>query len=393
MEVKKTDLQKDAKKKAVRQRAWKLAHRLVRPVFERKFDLKVDKLDLEPPFLMIANHATNIDPILVSTAYKKQPLSFVASEHLSRLGLTSKILNRYFSIIPRSKASNAMGTVKSIMRALRKGDPVLLFAEGDCTWDGVSGKVFPATGKLAKAVGVPLVTYRMSGTYLSCPRWAEETRNGAVRGSLVHVYSKDELSEMTPEEVTNAINGDIYEDAWQGQLAQPVRYAAKAPAEGIEKALFICPECGGIDCISSKGNEVFCAKCGRIAKMNEYELLDECEFRTIREWELYQREKLREYIRQGSGSALFRGEGKLCDLAEDKPKARKAEFSLDIASKCMTVNGEVIPLSEVSDMAMVKTNRLLVSYGRSYYEIFSKRGILRPYLMTWQALRENTEEE
>ncbi|MBR4635354.1 MAG: 1-acyl-sn-glycerol-3-phosphate acyltransferase [Clostridia bacterium] len=393
MEVKKTDPQKDAKKRAVRQRAWRLAHRLVRPVFERKYAFTIDALELEPPFLMIANHAMNIDPILVSIAYKKQPLSFVASEHLGRLGLTSKLLNRYFSIISRSKASNAMGTVKSIMRALRKGDPVLLFAEGDCTWDGVSGKVFPATGKLAKAVGVPLVTYLMSGTYLTRPRWAEEARKGFIRGRLVHVYSKDELSEMTPEEVTAAINADIYEDAWQGQLSKPTVYAATAPAKGIEKALFICPECGGIDCIFTNGIEVFCEHCGRIAKMNEYELLDECKFRTVREWELFQREKLREYVQNGVGSDLFKGTGKLSDLAEGKPKSRKAEFSLDIASKCMTVNGERIPLSEISDMAMVKTNRLLISYGRSYYEIFSKRGILRPYLMTWQALRENTEGE
>lgn len=393
MEVKKTDPQKDAKKRAVRQRAWRLAHRLVRPVFERKYAFTIDALELEPPFLMIANHAMNIDPILVSVAYKKQPLSFVASEHLGRLGLTSKLLNRYFSIISRSKASNAMGTVRSVMRALRAGDPVLLFAEGDCTWDGVSGKVFPATGKLAKAVGVPLVTYRMSGTYLTHPRWAERDRRGCIHGSLVHVYNTDELAAMTPDEVTDAINRDIYEDAWECQLGSPAAFTAGSPAEGLEKALFICPKCGGIDCITTKGSEVFCEHCGRIARMDEYELLNDCGFRTIREWELFQREKLREYLQNCVGSDLFKGTGKLSDLAEGKPKSRKAEFSLDIASKCMTVNGERIPLSEISDMAMVKTNRLLISYGRSYYEIFSKRGILRPYLMTWQALRENTEGE
>ena len=59
----------------------------------------------------------------------------------------------------------------AVMRRLRKGGSVAIFAEGNRSFNGLTGDILPATGKLARSSGASLVTFRFSGGYLSSPRW------------------------------------------------------------------------------------------------------------------------------------------------------------------------------------------------------------------------------
>lgn len=382
----------ESKAKRIRQRAWNTAQKVFPRIFERKYNAVFEKNTLTGPFLLIANHAMNSDPILVGFSFPQQPLTYVGSEHLNRLGIISKLLNRYFGLIPRSKATVGADTVGAVLRTLKRGEPVALFAEGDCTWDGVTAKVFPATGKLAKAAGVPLVTYRLEGTYLTFPRWAEKARRGRLHGGVVHVYDKEELAGMTASEVTEAINRDIFVDSWQLQRENGVAYKSKAPAKGLEKALFICPECGKTDCMETDGSRIFCKNCGAAAEMDERGFLTGGKFNTVREWDEWQKQKLNKELGKTTGASLFESEGVLTDLIDRKAKKRKIAFSLNAADCALTVDGKAIPFSEISSMAMVKTSRLLFTTGGGYYEIKSKHGILRPYCLAWQNRPVGTEE-
>ena len=44
--------------------------------------------------------------------------------------------------------------------------------------------------------------------------------------------------------VYELLKNDLYEDAYERQLAEPQKYKGKNIAEGMENLLFICPECG-----------------------------------------------------------------------------------------------------------------------------------------------------
>lgn len=382
---------KAASTERIRRRAWRSAFRILSPIFKRKYNCSNEQIGVEGPYLLIANHAANSDPILVSFSSRNKPLTFVASEHLERLGILTGLLTRYFSIIPRSKASTAFGTVKSILKALRHGESVLLFAEGDCTWDGVSAKVFPATGKLAKASHVPLVTYRLEGNYLSKPRWANAPRRGAISGRVVRVYSPEELAAMSAEEITEAIDCDIYEDAWATQKRTGTAFLAKAPAEGLEKALFICPECGRIGSLATRGSELFCTECGMHAQVDGSSLFKSGPFPTIREWDLWQKGEYSALLREGEPGPLFPANGRLTSLLDKKKK--KVRFSLDLKERAVVIDGKPFPFSGISDMAMVKTNRLLFTTSDGYFEIFTKSGVLRPYLLAFKMHAEEMENE
>ena len=363
----------------VRKRAWAFAQWLLGPIFRRSFRFTADPLPEEGPYLLVCNHAANADPILVSLASRKRPLSFVASEHLQRLGLLTKLLTRYFSIIPRSKASSGAGAVKGILRALRQGEPVLLFAEGDCCWDGVSGEVFPATGKLARTAKVPLVTYRLEGNYLSKPRWAKNRRRGFCHGRLVHVYSAEELAAMSPEAVTEAINRDIYENAWETLEKTGVEFVSKAPARGLERAFFLCPGCRSLGSLTAKGQTLVCKTCGQKVTIDGSCRLQEGPFTGLPEWDRWQQRALRKLMKEGRLSGQFPGKGVLTTLPKGPKKP--VRYSLDLKHSSLVLDGTGLPLSEITDMAMVKTNRLLFTHNGTYYELRSKTGVFRPYLL------------
>ncbi|MBQ7060853.1 MAG: 1-acyl-sn-glycerol-3-phosphate acyltransferase [Clostridia bacterium] len=381
------------KQKRDRRIGWLAAQILAVPSIKRKHGCDMEPVEIDGPFLLIANHANNSDPILVGMASENRPLTFVASEHLGRLGFVSKLLQKHFSIISRSKASTAFGAVRAILKALKAGEGVLLFAEGDCTWNGVSNKVFPATGKLAKAGRAPLVTYRLEGNYLSKPRWAKHGRRGGIAGRIVHIYSPEELETMTADQITAAIDRDIHENAWETARRTGSVYRGKALAEGLEKALFICPECGGADCLKTEKNDIFCTKCGFRTSLSDSGAFASGRFPTVLEWDLWQEETLSKLIKEGGPQSLFGGEGKLRDLLDKKAKAKQVSYRLDLKEGALVIDGRPIPLAGITDMAMVKTERLLFTDREGYFELFTKDGILRPYLMAKQAYSRETEKE
>lgn len=382
MESKTPEKKEELRRKRDLETGWRIANTFVVPQMKRKYNYSCDTIEAEGPFLIIANHTNNNDPIFMGIASPDRPLSFVGSEHLARLGLVTKLLNKFFSLIPRSKAASGSGAVRAILERLRKGDAVMLFAEGDCTWDGVTHGVFPATGKLAKAAKVPLITYRLEGGYLSCPRWADSHRRGRLIGRLVRVYSPEELSEMSPAEVTSAIDRDLFYDAWSAQRQAPVPFRGKRRAERLERALFICPECGRAENMASKRNEFSCGNCGAKWQVDEYGLLHGPRFADISEWDAWQKTA----IAGMAGESMFNMKAVLTNLTSGGRK--KVNVSLDAANGRIKVSGrDAIPFPSISDMAMVKTNRLLFDTEEGYCEIKSKRGILRPYLLAWQAAR------
>ncbi len=239
---------------------WKILYALLHRYVRRRFRL-TGELYSDGPVLLISNHVTSWDFMMIGAALGGKHIYFVASEHLRRLGIAGRVINWVAAPISRRKAASGLDTAAACVRQLRKGNSVCLFAEGEQSWDGRSIPVFPATGKLAKVSGAALMTCRLEGAYLSLPRWGKGLRKGRVHIHAVNVYTPEQLKKMSAEEVNDAINQDIFEDAWETQRREHVRYRGKAPAEELERFLYLCPACRKIGTLKSKGDTVSCG-CG-----------------------------------------------------------------------------------------------------------------------------------
>ena len=361
---------------------------LVRPVLRAKFNLSGEKLQADGPFLLVSNHVTGWDPLLVGVCLGGRQAYFVASEHIFRLGLLTKVLHWLLAPIPRRKASTGMDTVKACLRHLHAGHSVCLFAEGEQCWDGRTGPIFPATGKLAKSSGAALVTFRLEGSYLSLPRWGKHICRGAVHGHPVGVYSPEELKKLSPQEINALIERDIAEDAWERQRQRPVRYRGKRRAEGMERALYACPGCRRIGTLRTDRDRVFCP-CGFERRYTEYGFFEPMEpFETLTDWDLWQRELLRARDFAHEGDLLFQDEGlELKRIQSDHREELLALGTLRQFEGRIECADWRFPLPEIRSMAMVQAHLLLFSSGGNYYQLRSSTGVnLRKYLEIWKEL-------
>lgn len=368
-------------------KVWRILYALAHRAIEQKFHMTHEDLQVDGPVLLVPNHACAWDPLLVALSLKRQHAYFVASEHLFRMGLVSRVIEHLVAPIPRRKASTGTDTVKACLRHLRAGHSICLFAEGEQTWDGRNIPIFPATGKLAKSSGATLVTYRLEGNYLSLPRWGKGVRRGRVSGRPVGIYPPEQLKAMSPQEINALIQRDISEDAWARQQINPIPFRGKRRAEGMERALYLCPRCREIGTLRTKNNRIFCS-CGLDLEYTETGFFrPETPFASLAEWDDWQKEQLhrRNFIRpEGAGPLFTDGGVTLCRVG---PGHREEVLGCGILQlyEDRLVCAEIrFPLKKISGMADVLASRLLLTVGDEYFELRAKNVSFRKYLEIWR---------
>ena len=69
-----------------------------------KFNYEYDSLrDVDGPYLILANHNLELDPLLIGDAAGKH-MYFVASEHLLRKGIVSKLLMHFLKLLVKHRS-------------------------------------------------------------------------------------------------------------------------------------------------------------------------------------------------------------------------------------------------------------------------------------------------
>lgn len=261
-----------------------------KPFLKRRFVFTIpEEQALPETFLIVSNHVTNYDPFILGICIHRH-CYYVATEHLMSLGFRSRLIKFLVEPITLPKGANASGAVLEILRHLKDGKSVCLFAEGNTSWDGRTAGIPEATGKMARSSRTALVTFRIEGGYFGFPRWGYGFRKGPVTGHVVNVYSPETLRAMKPDEINARIAEDIYEDAYARQKKDPQVYKGKALSKGIEHAMVVCPSCRQFDRIRSDKHGFACP-CGLKGRYDEYGSLsgEKLPFTTLSAWEDWQK--------------------------------------------------------------------------------------------------------
>ncbi|MGI5977608.1 MAG: lysophospholipid acyltransferase family protein [Candidatus Limivicinus sp.] len=370
-------------------RVWRFFYKLLRPFLEHYFNLQHDNISIDGPCIIISNHVTGWDPLLLAMSFPKNKIYFISSEHIFRWGLISKIIINLMAPIPRKKASLGTDTVIMSLRHLKAGHTIGLFAEGNSSWNGLSEDVFPATGKFVRSSRATLVTYRIEGGYLSAPRWGRGVRRGKIYEHPVNIYTPEQLRNMTADEITRHINQDIYENAWGRQKTEHTKYKGRNPARYIERVLFMCPKCRKIDTLKGAGNMVRCS-CGYETKYSELCTFEPPKpFENIAQWDEWQLRSLKrgEFVH---GSEFFSNDNmRLVEIKAGHGEDKIAEGKLSITTKNLSIEKEVFLLSDISMMSLVQGGKLLFSCGDRYFEIQAENpSCLRKYMAVWENYKE-----
>ena len=352
---------------------WGFAVRIVRVLVALKFGYKFKKAEnLPEKYIVLSNHTTDWDPLMVACSFDEQ-MYFVASEHIARLGFISKVIDYLVAPIVRYKGTTATVTVMEMLRKIREGANVCMFAEGARSWDGVTAPFLPSTGKVVKSARCGLVTYRLEGGYFASPRWStSNTRKGRAYGAPVNVYTKEQLAKMSVEEINEAIARDIYEDAYARQKESPSKYKGKRLAENMENLLFICPKCGAIDAFQSHDDTVSCKACDLKFRYNEYGMLENAPFETVYDFAKWQREEAKKAV---DNNQVFTAPHATLKTVANHVEEMVDEGAVSLSADAITVGNIKISLEEVLDLNMHGRRGIVFSTKDAYYEMKVDDGV------------------
>ena len=340
---------------------YKSARALLSPLLKGLFRFQAQKApDIDGPYVVIANHTTDLDALLVALSFPKH-MYFVASEHIFRGKTSGRLLVRFLDPIPKQKGGADIATAMQMVRRLKKGMNIGLFAEGSKSFHGKPCPVVPATGSLIKASGASLVTYRLEGGYFTSPRWARTFRRGRMKGYPVKVYAPAELKEMTPEEINESIARDIGEDAYARQDAERIAFYGKRLAQGLENALYMCPACEKIGTLKGTENAFECA-CGMKAAIDAWGYLTGAPFTKADEWGAWQKETLRERFASGSENEIFADrEQELYQIHSLKEETLLKKGTLTVTKAGLGMDGFFLPWESVMGLEVYGRNRVVFS--------------------------------
>ena len=120
------------------------------------------------PVLLLANHASFLDPLLVGIAAPRR-LTFLARQNLFGNRLFGGLIRSLDTIGIDQEGLGRDGLVQSIDR-LRRGQCLLVFPEGARTFDGAMRPLKPGITMLVKRIDAPVVPVGLVGTFAALPR-------------------------------------------------------------------------------------------------------------------------------------------------------------------------------------------------------------------------------
>ena len=255
-------------------------------IFLKKYSFTTDHVPkMEEPYLFISNHTTDFDFILAGHA-SKDYLYYVAEESPFRIPVAGPLMKYLVDPIIVKLSNVTASDIKEIMKRIKAGYNVCLYPEGRHSYNGITMKQDDSIGKLVRISGAALVTYKIEGGYFLKPRWSRFKRTGPISGHVTGVYSSEELKNKTPKEITELINKGIYEDAYLTQEKVKYKYKGKNRAEGMEKLLFICPNCLSPDTMKSEGDNCYCTSCSNKVTWSDTGFLEgeDLKYNNVRDW-------------------------------------------------------------------------------------------------------------
>lgn len=326
--------------------------------------------DLPENYIVISNHTTDYDMLFVASSFKRQ-MYFVGSEHVARWGLFSKFLKYAFDPIIRRKGASALSAVLEILKKTKKGANVCLFAEGVRSWDGASSPVPKSTADLIKTSKCALVTYKIKGGYFSSPMWAgASVRRGKISGEVVRVLTKEQIAELSSDEIYEIIVGDIQENAYETQSLSPSQYKGNQLAQGLEKLLFLCPECNNYTEFVTYGNTVTCPSCAHSFDYDTFGYLNGSPFKTLKEFSDWQKERL---SADAVNNLSFSVNEATLSSIKNHEETPITKGTLSVGRDALTLGECTFPIEEISELSMHGQSSIVFSHRKDYYEIIVPR--------------------
>lgn len=330
------------------------------------------------PYLVLANHQTAFDQFYVSVSFK-QPMYYLASEDLFSNGFTSSLIRYLVAPIPIKKQTTDIGAVMNCIRVAREGGSIAIFPEGNRTYSGETVYMSDSIAALAKKLKMPIALYRIEGGYGVQPRWSDGTRKGKMKAYVSRVIEPEEYQDLSREDLFDLIQKGLYAN----EAVADGTYKSRKRAEYMERAMYICPDCGLSEFESHK-NEITCKKCGKTAIYGEDKTFTgkDCQwpFRFVKDWYDYQEQFINKLdVLQYKDQPLYQDVAQVSEVIFCKKKQllrKQAKLSLygdRIVLDEGTAQAETWHFDDVQVITVLGRNKLNIYHGKQLFQFKSHK--------------------
>jgi len=267
--------------------------------------LKINKVRMKgakPPFLVLGTHHAFMDFYVTPLALFPYRANYVSE--LEGFESYGEWIYRQAGALGTRKFVSDPALVQNIRRVIARGDSLVLYPEARYANVGTSSVLPTSVGKLAKLLGVPVVTINMRGNYLQSPIWNLTRRKGVpLEADVTQLFTREELADASLEQVQEAIQAALAYDEYRWQAERKICISYEKRADGLEAVLYQCPRCRREFEMRTRGAEIFCGGCGASWHMNEWGQLepeDTAAAVHIPDWYEWQREEVHRALLAGA---------------------------------------------------------------------------------------------
>ena len=327
------------------------------PVLKLRFGIKVkpdEKIKaLEGPLVLVGNHPSYIDPVIMASALRGRPINFVAGEFLFRKKIFGPMITKG-GCIPKAQFRNDLRTVRAMMKVLGRGGVLGIFPEGTRFTDGHSIEFDTGLASLVKKTNAGVVIFRSHGAYMTWPRWSESSyRKGRITAEFIDVLPKEKVSEMSVSEIHQYMRKALVYNEYEYFKDHPMEFRSKGIASGVQNIANICPKCEKINTISvtdagsfpglkGKKNLLVCRSCGNKVLMNKYGFFESVSsedksFPDLHTWNMWEQELYRKMT--ADPAFVLSEKVSLFKLREGRDQAKVGEGVLTVKDGVITYKG------------------------------------------------------
>jgi len=333
--------------------------------------------DREEPFFLIGNHASQHDPILVGMHLKTYAYPVAAS-----LIYTNRLINfaltKMIKSIPKRKGQNDIQTIRSILKAFNEDHrSIMIFPEGNASYFGEQTDMdFLTTAKLVKKLKKDVVLAKIDGGYLSSPRWGKKRDKPHFHIHYELLLTKDDMESLAVDEIEQKISIALKFNDYDWNRVHQYEYKGKNLSEGVDRYLYVCPKCSGIQTLSTKQNDILCNNCSKIATFNANGLIDGLPFDNLVPWAKLQKSMIPKILENDVYTSGFVN---LIDFKKSR-RIKQGQKQIIINKEYLIMhdkkNSKKLLISKIESPVIIQNFNLSFDYEEDTYWIYMKDPML-----------------
>lgn len=351
---------------------------LIYPFFFRNFKQSYEGKKELPrgPYLLMADHVSYLDPVVVSLGIHR-PVRWIAADGNFRNPFMRLLFTGLAGAVCKTKNHSDMESLRDMKIIADNGGIIGLFPEGEMSWDGVDQPMYQGTDKLVRFLKIPVVYCHMEGVYLSYPRWSPHYRPRPVKLRYEQIINAEEAGRLKLTEIRERIESVIQYDDLLIQEKDPVPLKGGAPALGMERVFFTCPSCREINSLKTDKTRIYCLSCSWEMTVDLYGRPGEGMIhKSFHQWNLWQQRLLYDKVQKKlpDNGHFWTDKGVVLYCGKPKRMAKKvlqgqAEFHRDRIVISGNQKERTFPLSDVTGLNVFKAHFVEFLYNKMQYRL------------------------